>query len=134
MGVGNVGYFQKLFLKKKTDGVSEEAKHRTSLSKSTDVLLQKYGCFHQRSPMFLFSESAAIVARPCLIEHATATESKVPGKQNTQIIQKKKEANSWSQSLYCSSLIPEFEVVWNWRVMLQLLQQPIRHCGRGCHA
>ena len=33
----------------------EDAKHRTSLGKSTDVLPQKYGCFHQRSPMFLFS-------------------------------------------------------------------------------
>ena len=33
----------------------EAAKHRTSLGKSTDVLLQKYGCFHRRSPMFLFS-------------------------------------------------------------------------------
>ena len=40
--------------------------------------------------MFLFSEIAATVARPCLIEHATATESKVPGKQNTQITQQKK--------------------------------------------
>ena len=68
----------------------ETAKHRTSLSKSTDVLHRKYGCLSQRSPMFLFSEIAATVARPCLIEHATATESKVPGKQNTQIIQIKK--------------------------------------------
>ena len=59
MGVGNVGYFQKLFLKEKTDGVSEEAKHRTSLSKSTDVLHQKYGCLPQRSPMFLFSGKGA---------------------------------------------------------------------------
>ena len=33
----------------------ETAKHRTSLGKSTDVLPQKYGCFHRRSPMFLFS-------------------------------------------------------------------------------
>ena len=33
----------------------EDAKHRTSLGKSTDVLPQKYGCFHQRSPMFLYS-------------------------------------------------------------------------------
>ena len=33
----------------------ETAKHRTSLGKSTDVLHQKYGCFHRRSPMFLFS-------------------------------------------------------------------------------
>ena len=57
MGVGNVEYFQKLFLKEKTDGVSEEAKHRTSLSKSTDVLHRKYGCFYQRSPMFSISES-----------------------------------------------------------------------------
>ena len=56
MGVGNVGYFQKLFLKEKTDGVSEEEKHRTSLSKSTEVLPRKYGGLYQRSPMFLFSE------------------------------------------------------------------------------
>ena len=34
---------------------SEEAKHRTSLGKSTDVLHRKYGCLPQRSPMFLFS-------------------------------------------------------------------------------
>ena len=34
----------------------ETVKHRTSLGKSTDVLPQKYGCFHRRSPMFLFSE------------------------------------------------------------------------------
>ena len=27
--------------------VSEDAKHRTSLSKSTDVLHRKYGCLHQ---------------------------------------------------------------------------------------
>ena len=33
----------------------EEAKHRTSLGKSTDVLHRKYGCLPQRSPMFLFS-------------------------------------------------------------------------------
>ena len=37
----------------------EDAKHRTSLGKSTDVLPQKYGCFHQRSPMFLFSGKRA---------------------------------------------------------------------------
>ena len=34
----------------------EVAKHRTSLIESTDVLHQKCRCFHQRSPMFLFSE------------------------------------------------------------------------------
>ena len=33
-------------------------KHRTSLIESTDVLHQKCRCFHQRSPMFLFSEKA----------------------------------------------------------------------------
>ena len=33
----------------------EGAKHRTSLVQSTDVLSQKYGCFHRRSPVFLFS-------------------------------------------------------------------------------
>ena len=36
----------------------EVAKHRTSLIESTDVLHQKCRCFHQRSPMFLFSEKA----------------------------------------------------------------------------
>ena len=36
---------------------SEEKKHRTSLSKSSDVLHQKYGCLPQRSPMFSFSET-----------------------------------------------------------------------------
>ena len=37
----------------------ESAKHRTSLGKSTDVLPQNYGCFHRKSPMFLFSGKRA---------------------------------------------------------------------------
>ena len=34
------------------DNSAEDAKHRTSLGKSTDVLHRKYGCLPQRSPMF----------------------------------------------------------------------------------
>ena len=45
----------------------ESAKHRTSLGKSTDVLPQKYGCFHRRSPMFLFSGKCSPFER-CLQE------------------------------------------------------------------
>ena len=40
----------------------EVAKHRTSLIDSTDVLPQKYRCFYQRSPMFLFSGIDAVNA------------------------------------------------------------------------
>ena len=40
----------------------EVAKHRTSLIESTDVLPQKYRCFYQRSPMFLFSGIDAVNA------------------------------------------------------------------------
>ena len=40
---------------------SEEAKHRTSLGKSTDVLHRKYGCLPQRSPMFLISEKGKVL-------------------------------------------------------------------------
>ena len=50
----------------------ETAKHRTSLSKSTDVLPQKYGCFHQRSPMFLFSESSFPQFSLDLLSHSEA--------------------------------------------------------------
>ena len=34
------------------DNSAEDAKHRTSLGKSTDVSHQKYGCLPKRSPMF----------------------------------------------------------------------------------
>ena len=37
MGVGNVGDFQKLFLKRETVVGPEDGKHRTSSGKSTDV-------------------------------------------------------------------------------------------------
>ena len=46
---------------------SERAKHRTSLGKSTDVLFQKYGYLHRRSPMFLFSEKCSPFER-CLLD------------------------------------------------------------------
>ena len=36
------------------DNSAEDAKHRTSLGKSTDVSHQKYGCLPQRSPMFFW--------------------------------------------------------------------------------
>ena len=52
-GVGNVVFFQKLFFKEERYNGPGVAKHRTSVGKSTDVLHQKYGCLHQRSPMFL---------------------------------------------------------------------------------
>ena len=59
MGVGNVGFYSKTFFvergREKEHIALEVTKHRTSLGKSTDVLLQKYGCFHRKSPMFLFS-------------------------------------------------------------------------------
>ena len=54
-GVENVGDFFTFFVGKGGDG-PEVAKHRTSLMESTDVLHQKYRCFHQRSPIFLFSD------------------------------------------------------------------------------
>ena len=51
--------FSKTFFVKRGRGErvsgSERTKHRTSLNKSTDVLFQKYGYLHRRSPMFLFS-------------------------------------------------------------------------------
>ena len=56
MSVGNVVFFQKLFFKEERYNGPGVAKHRTSVGKSTDVLHQKYGCLHQRSPMFLFSD------------------------------------------------------------------------------
>ena len=59
MGVGNVGFLQKLFFREKIYNGPEDAKHRTSSGKSTEVLPRKYGGLHQRSPMFLFSESIA---------------------------------------------------------------------------
>ena len=37
--------------------LSGKSKHRTSLRESAEVLAWKYGCFHQRSPMFLISGS-----------------------------------------------------------------------------
>ena len=43
----------------------EDAKHRTSLGKSTDVLPQKYGCFHQRMPMFSISEKPSLLPQFC---------------------------------------------------------------------
>ena len=52
--------FSKTFFVEGEQGCSpESAKHRTSLGKSTDVLPQNYGCFHRRSPMFLFSGKRA---------------------------------------------------------------------------
>ena len=42
---------------------SEEAKHRTSLGKSTEVLHRKYGGLCQRSPMFSFSGMGCFDAR-----------------------------------------------------------------------
>ena len=41
-------------------GYTRNQKHRTSLGKSSDVLLQKYGCFYQRSPMFSISGSSLL--------------------------------------------------------------------------
>ena len=62
-GVGNVGFFIKNFFCRGERGSgSEVAKHRTSLIESTDVLPQKYRCFYQRSPMFLFSGIDAVNA------------------------------------------------------------------------
>ena len=46
----------------------ETVKHRTSLGKSTDVLPQKYGCFHRRSPMFLFSRKGFQVSSTIIID------------------------------------------------------------------
>ena len=46
----------------------ETVKHRTSLGKSTDVLPQKYGCFHRRSPMFLFSRKGFQVPSTIIID------------------------------------------------------------------
>mgnify|MGYP003522480090 CR=1 FL=1 len=43
------------------DNSAEDAKHRTSLGKSTDVLHRKYGCLPQRSPMFLISEKGKVL-------------------------------------------------------------------------
>ena len=52
--------FSKTFFVEGERGCSpESAKHRTSLGKSTDVLPQNYGCFHRKSPMFLFSGKRA---------------------------------------------------------------------------
>ena len=51
-------FFKKTFFVGERDSLPEVAKHRTSLIESTDVLHQKCRCFHQRSPMFLFSEKA----------------------------------------------------------------------------
>ena len=52
--------FSKTFFVEGEQGCSpESAKHRTSLGKSTDVLPQNYGCFHRKSPMFLFSGKRA---------------------------------------------------------------------------
>ena len=56
MGVGNVGFFSKTFFGEERYNGPGVAKHRTSLGESTDVLHRKYGCLHQRSPMFLFSD------------------------------------------------------------------------------
>ena len=47
------------FVEGEQDCSPESAKHRTSLGKSTDVLPQNYGCFHRKSPMFLFSGKRA---------------------------------------------------------------------------
>ena len=52
-------FYKNIFFGEGEYCVSEEEKHRTSLSKSTEVLPRKYGGLHQRSPMFLFSESIA---------------------------------------------------------------------------
>ena len=41
------------------DNSAEDAKHRTSLGKSTDVLHRKYGCLPQRSPMFSETQTTA---------------------------------------------------------------------------
>ena len=56
MGVGNVGFFSKTFFGEERYNGPGVAKHRTSLGESTDVMHRKYGCLHQRSPMFLFSD------------------------------------------------------------------------------
>ena len=56
MGVGNAVFFQKTFFGEERYNGPGVAKHRTSLGESTDVMHRKYGCLHQRSPMFLFSD------------------------------------------------------------------------------